>query len=98
MPPVCERPAFANGFRYIAILRLEPFTSGASDMLKCHECCSDQISVWGGLWVDFREGGHREVDEQELDEFEPKFGDSMFCRACGFTWTYGHPCEIDGGR
>jgi len=24
----------------------------------------------GGLWVDFYEGGHREVDEQELDEFE----------------------------
>jgi hypothetical protein len=68
----------------------EPPASRASDMLKCHECCSDQISVWGGLWVDFYEGGHREIDEQELDEFEPRFGDSMFCRACGFTWTYGH--------
>ncbi len=60
-------------------------------MLKCHECCSDQISVWGGLWVDFYEGGYREVDPQEVDEFEPRFGDSTFCRACGFTWTYGHP-------
>jgi hypothetical protein len=57
-------------------------------MLKCHECCSDQISVWGGLWV-ASDGGHREVDEPELDEFESKFGDSMFCRASGFTWTYG---------
>ena len=64
--------------------------SGIVEMLKCHECCSDQISVWGGLWVDFYEGGRREIDEQELDEFEPRFGDSMLCRACHFTWTYGH--------
>jgi hypothetical protein len=59
-------------------------------MLKCHECGSDQISVWGGLWVDFYTAGRREVDESELVEFEPKFGDDMLCRACGFTWTYGH--------
>jgi hypothetical protein len=58
-------------------------------MLKCHECCSTQISVWGELWVDFYEGGHREVEGQELEEFEPKFGDSALCRVCGFTWTYG---------
>ena len=41
--------------------------------------------------MDFYAGGHRDVDEQELDEFEPRFGDDTFCRACGFTWTYGHP-------
>jgi hypothetical protein len=33
------------------------------------------------------EGGHREVDGQELKEFEPRFGDSI--RECGFTWTHG---------
>jgi hypothetical protein len=60
-------------------------------MLKCDECCSVKISVSGELWVDFYEGGHREIDEQELEEFEPKFGDSTLCRACGFTLTYGHP-------
>jgi len=59
-------------------------------MLRCHECFSVQISVWGELWVDFYEGGHREVDEQELEEFEPKFGDWMLCRAMRFQlelWT-----------
>ena len=61
------------------------------NMLKCDQCCSDQISVWGGLWVDFYKGGHREVDEQDLEEFEPKFGDDVLCRECGHTWTYGHP-------
>jgi hypothetical protein len=59
-------------------------------MLKCRECCSEQVSIWGEIWVDFYEGGRREVDEQQLDEFEPKFGDSILCRSCGFTWTYGH--------
>ncbi len=63
-------------------------------MLKCNECCSDQISVWGGLWVDFYTDGHREVDDQELEEFEPKFGDDILCRECGNTWTYGRPPEI----
>jgi hypothetical protein len=58
-------------------------------MIKCHECCSDQISVWGELWVDFYKESHREVAEQALAEFEPKFGDDMFCRSCGFTWVYG---------
>jgi hypothetical protein len=58
-------------------------------MLKCHECCSERVSVWGEIWVDFYEGGRRGIDEQELDEFEPKYGNSALCRACGFTWTYG---------
>ncbi len=59
-------------------------------MLKCHECYSDQISVWGALWIDFYGRDHREVDGQELEEFEPKFGDDMLCRSCGFNWKYGH--------
>lgn len=59
-------------------------------MLKCRECRSEQVSIWGEIWVDFYEGGRREVDGQGLDEFEPKYGDSVLCRACGFTWTYGH--------
>lgn len=41
--------------------------------------------------MDFFKGGHREVDEQDLEEFEPRFGDEMFCRECGFTWRYGDP-------
>jgi hypothetical protein len=58
-------------------------------MLKCHKCSSQKVSIWGEVWVDFAEDGHREVDEQDLEEFEPKFGDSAPCRVCGFTWTYG---------
>jgi hypothetical protein len=88
--PVCERTAIANRPHLHHHSAAAPSPSGASDMLKCHECCSDQISVWGGLWVDFYAGGHRKVDEQDLAEFEPRFDDDMFCRACGFTWTYGH--------
>lgn len=59
-------------------------------MFKCRECFSEQISVWGEVWVDFYGHGRRVVDDQELMEFEPKFGDEMLCRTCGFTWTYGH--------
>lgn len=57
---------------------------GASNLLKwlkCHECSSEQVSVWGPVWVDFYEDGRREVDGQELIEFEPKFGDEMLFRA-----------------
>jgi hypothetical protein len=58
-------------------------------MAKCSECGSERVSIWGELWADFYENGHREVDEQALEEFEPKFGDSVLCRECGFNWTYG---------
>jgi hypothetical protein len=58
-------------------------------MLKCHECHSERVSIWGDLWVDFYENGHREV-EKALEEFEPKYGGSVLCRECGFNWTYGH--------
>ena len=58
-------------------------------MLKCHECGSERVSIWGELWVDFYENDHREVDEEALEEFEVKFGDSALCRECGFNWIYG---------
>lgn len=60
-------------------------------MLMCYECGSQQVSVWGEIWVDFYDGGSREIDGQQLDEFGPKYGDLGLCRECGFTWTYGHP-------
>jgi hypothetical protein len=56
---------------------------------KCPECGSKLVSVWYELWVDFFEDGRREVDPQDLDESEPKYGDRALCRVCGFDWTYG---------
>jgi hypothetical protein len=60
-------------------------------MIKCHNCLSRRVSIRGEVWVDFYEDGRREIDEQDLEEFEPKFGDLSLCRICGFTWTYGEP-------
>jgi hypothetical protein len=67
-------------------------------MIKCHQCLSDQVSVWGSVWIDFYTDGQKQVDEQALEEFEPKFGDDMFCRACGYTWTYGQITEAESGH
>ena len=76
--------------RQFTIHRQYPYTSEPRDVLKCHECCGQQVSVRRPLWVDFHEDGRREVDEQELLEFEVESGDEVLCRSCGFTWIYGH--------
>ena len=69
-------------------------------MLKCPECRNEQVSVWAEVWVDFYDGGRRQVADEELDEFEPKFGDEVLCRACGVSWIYGRPilANRSGGR
>lgn len=58
-------------------------------MPKCPECDSELVSVRYELWVDFFDDDRREVDQQDLDESEPLFGDSALCRSCGFAWTFG---------
>ena len=56
--------------------------------LKCPECDSERVSVRCDLWVDFSERGQREVDEEDLEKSEPRFGAPALCRKCGYNWTY----------
>ena len=58
-------------------------------MPRCPECGSELVSVRYELWIDFFEENRREVDELDLEESEPLFGDPALCRSCGFAWTYG---------